>query len=436
MMLNSARNPIGLPAELEWLIRLRWAAVAGIGSLSLFASLTFSIQLPWMLIVVCLVLVAGSNLWAGKGRFRKSSGLPACLILGDIVILTVLLYHTGGAHNPFTVLYLLNITLAVMLIDGRLAWFAVGLCTGCFALLFKSPHMLMASDGTVLCADLDFHLQGMLLATLLTGAGVVYFISRLNADLRVQREQASRAREAADREHRFASLVTMAAGVAHELATPLGTIAVVSRELEMTTDTVCGNAECRDDVKLIRREVDRCRSILDQMGRQSLNPEGGTPEELLPCAVRERLNDYLSPDHAGRLRWEIDDSCSGFRTQPDSLLRSLAILVKNAFEASTPDAIVAVQMKSDGNTIVFRVCDNGSGMSHEVRERLGEPFFTTKEAGMGIGLGFFLARALIEKIGGRISVDSEPGKGTEVTVSLPMESSLLNAPATASGGGG
>lgn len=433
-MTDATRNPSGLTPELDWLIRLRWAAVAGIGSLSLLAALYFSIQLPWTLIVVCLFLVAGSNLWAWRGHFLKS-WLPACLILGDIVIFTVLLYHTGGAHNPFTVLYLLNMTLAVMLIDGRLAWFAVGLCTGCFALLFRSPHMLMASDGTVLCSDLDFHLQGMLLATLLTGAGVVYFISRLNADLRVQRDQANRAREAADREHRFASLVTMAAGVAHELATPLGTIAVASRELEMTTETVCGNAECRDDVKLIRREVDRCRDILDQMGRRSLNPEVDAPAELRPSVVQERLSGYLSPDHARRLRWEIDDAVHRFRTRPDALLRSLAILVKNAFEASAPDAKVAIQMGSEGKTVVFRVCDTGSGMSPKVRERLGEPFFTTKEAGMGIGLGFFLARALIEKIGGRISVDSELGKGTKVTVSLPMEPHKVDATVTESGGG-
>ncbi len=425
-MTNASGSRPGAHPEFEWLIRLRWAAVVGIGLMSLFAAVRFSILMPWGIIAACLVTVAGSNLWAWMQRRRATKTVSTALILGDIILLTVLLYFTGGAHNPFTVLYLLHITLAVMLMDGRWAWVAVALCGGCFAFLFRSPHMLVDAEGVTLCDDLDFHLQGMLLATVVTGGGVVYFISRLNADLRHQREQASLAKDAAEREHRFASLVTMAAGVSHELATPLGTIAVASRELEMTAKKACGNEECLDDVALIRREVDRCRTVLERMSRQSLNPETDLPQTLRPEQIRERLPEYLAPAHAAGLRWQIEPDCPSITTPADALLRSLAIFIKNAFEASPPESSVALEMQRSGAGLHMRVRDQGSGMSPEVQTRLGEPFFTTKEAGMGIGLGFFLARALIEKIGGRIEVTSELEKGTEISIDLPLRSNSEN----------
>lgn len=425
-MKNSSGARSGAHPEFEWLIRLRWVAVAGIGLMSLFTSIRFSIQMPWMIIAACLAVVAGSNIGAWTQRQRAPQTVSTSLILGDIILLTVLLYFTGGAHNPFTVLYLLHITLAVMLMDGRRAWVAVALCGGCFAFLFLSPHMLVNAEGVTLCDDLDFHLQGMLLATVVTGGGVVYFISRLNADLRHQRDQASLAREAAEREHRFASLVTMAAGVSHELATPLGTIAVASRELQMTARQGCGNEECLDDVALIRREVDRCRTILERMSSQSLNPETDPPQTLTPEQIRKRLPEYLVPSHAAGLRWHIEPGCPSITTPADALLRSLAIFIKNAFEASPPENSVTLEMMRSGAGLSMRVGDQGSGMSPEVLKRLGEPFFTTKEAGMGMGLGFFLARALIEKIGGRIEVASAAGKGTKISIDLPLESQTEN----------
>lgn len=348
--------------------------------------------------------------------------LPALfLVLGDILLLTCLLYFTGGAHNPFTVLYLLHITLAVMLLGGKLAWLAVALCAGCFLFLFSSGHMLTTHDDVHLCTDLNFHLQGMVVATVVTGAGVVYFVSRLNTSLQQQREIIEHSRALAEREKRLASVATLAAGLAHELATPLSTIAVVSRELEVDAHDLCHNAACFEDVRLIRKEVERCREILARVGNEAVAHNSNVPETIEAATLPARLTPYLPTRMAGRITWQVTRNLSSLSAQPELLLRSLAVLVKNALEASDTNQSVIVEVNQSASLAGWElvVRDYGCGMTPEVVERLGEPFFTTKEPGAGMGLGVFLARALVERLNGNIQITSKPGSGTTATMNIP-----------------
>lgn len=419
---DALENPKHLSNGLFWLLRLRWIAAGGIVLLSGFSGVWFGLRLPWSLLLGIAAAVVFTNLLVIALRPLRKEQIRRWtlgLILGDIVLLTLALYYTGGAHNPFTVLFVLHTTLAVMLLDWRWAWFVVGLCGGCFALLFSSHHMMIGPEGTSVCDDLDFHLQGMFAATVITGGGVVYFVTHLNRSLEAMRVTTAQAREIAEKERRFASLVTVAAGVSHELATPLGTIAVASRELELSGEEGEISAPAMEDVLLIRREVERCRKILGRMGEELNRPDAGADRFLALGELRATLEASLPEEQFSRIFWEIQAPDERIPMSDGALLQVVSILVKNACEAVPDGSPIQILARTEKETLELVIKDTGVGMSPETLERFGEPFFTSKPQGQGTGLGVFLAKALVEKSGGRLLATSVLKKGTEILLSLP-----------------
>jgi two-component system sensor histidine kinase RegB len=231
------------------------------------------------------------------------------------------------------------------------------------------------------------------------------------------------------REERFASLATLAAGVAHELATPLGTIAVVSRELEHTACNQCLSHTCRDDARLIRAEIDRCRTIIDRLNADSTAGIGDVPVALPLAQLSAELRPFLSSAHAARLHVALSPSTGDVLHLPKSaLLQSLAVLVKNACEADTSGHPVLLRVESAGGHLAFVVEDRGPGITAAVSSRLGEPFFTTKPVGQGMGLGLYIARMFAERLRGRLELRPGSGGGTTARLTLPHPSQKVLHP--------
>jgi two-component system sensor histidine kinase RegB len=225
-------------------------------------------------------------------------------------------------------------------------------------------------------------------------------------------------RERAARNERVASVVTLAAGAAHELGTPLATIAVAAKELEQRLGDVPGahREAWREDVALIRSEVDRCRAILDRLGSESGHPPGEAPVELPLEDLAEAIAAALPPGYRRRLRLEVETGAAV--TLPRAALLQVAQnLLTNALEAGESE--VTLQMGEGPGGLRMVVADQGRGMSPEVLSRMGEPFFSTKRPGEGLGLGVFIARTLVEQMGGRLSIESTPGRGTRAEVEIP-----------------
>jgi two-component system sensor histidine kinase RegB len=349
------------------------------------------------------------------------------IIFFDILVLTVMLFFAGGAHNPFTMIYLLHITLAVVLLPGWGAWLAVIFCGVCFAALFASDHELVSASGGTCCTDMSSHLQGMLVAMLAAGAGLTYFVGRLNSSMTSQRKALEKARHFSEQHERFASLATLAAGVAHELATPLATIAVVSKDLEQLSCSAPPGETCRSDARLILQEVERCKAVIEKLGER---PTGNPGEESVPFRIGEisdLLGGYLPERIAKRLEIQIVQAEEEVCLPLPRVLQCLAILVKNAAEASPAGESVLLTVSKAPGMIRFGVRDKGCGMTEEIVERLGEPFFTTKETGAGMGLGLFLVRTFVEQRSGKFLVESSPGSGTLIEMHLPLREGLRNA---------
>ena len=175
-----------------------------------------------------------------------------------------------------------------------------------------------------------------------------------------------------------------------------------------------------EDIGLIRSELDHCRRILDGMASGAGQALG---EEMLPVTSRELLNETLEGlSRRDRVTLEFDaDSDSRSIVVPlTGMANAMRGLIRNSLDASPPDAAIRVSTRATDDSLDFTVEDHGCGMSPEVLARAGEPFFTTKEPGQGMGLGLFLTRNLLQRLGGSLTLDSSPGVGTTTVIRLPV----------------
>ena len=409
--------------EWYWLIRLRWIAVLGQTVVCLVVAMVFGIQLPVAVLAGCIGCTVLSNALVAGHRRRAGGGgawVNPLIVGGDIVILTVMLYFAGGAHNPFTMLYLLHTTMAVILLPAWGAWGAVALCTAGFWALFHSPHLLASASGATCCSDMTAHLQGMVVAMVLTGCGVAYFVGRLTAGLRESRRLVALAQADGESTRRTREVAMLAAGIAHELATPLGTIAIVSQDLETLASGACANTHCAADARVIRQEVERCRVIIEKLGSASHTTEENS-KPLDWNNLADLLAGYLSERVRDRLEIRVRPSPQHPRLPHSRLFQCLAILIKNAAEAAPPGTPVTLDAEIARQRCVFRVTDRGPGFPPGIEARIGEPLVTTKSGTGGLGLGLYLVKALVVERGGELRVAAGPQGETVVEVQLPLE---------------
>jgi two-component system sensor histidine kinase RegB len=226
------------------------------------------------------------------------------------------------------------------------------------------------------------------------------------------------ARDRAARQEKLASLATLAAGAAHELATPLSTIALAAKEQARRLEKA-GGGPALDDALLIRAQVDRCRQILDQLSADAGDLTGEAAVDVPVGALLAAAQVGLRPRPPIRVELEPHLAEERCRLPARAVARALRTLLKNGQEASGEAAEVVLHAGIRGGALLVSVTDRGAGMSPEVLARACEPFFTTKPPGSGMGLGLFLARSLVEQLGGRLSLDSRTGEGTSVSVTLP-----------------
>jgi two-component system sensor histidine kinase RegB len=421
-----AKRPTPIPernwVNIQWLARLRWAEVAGQAATVLVAQFLLGGQLPIAALLGVVSLGLVSNLavemvFFGGRRHGAITPRPvhewhiALIMMIDIAILTGLLYLTGGPSNPFSFLYLVQIALAAVLVRARWTWMLVGLSFVGFGILLVAHEPLAIPE--------DNHAYGAWVALGVASAFVVHFLLRITDALALRESELTEARGLAARQERLASLATMAAGAAHELSTPLGTVALAAKELERAL-TKHSDPELAADARLIREQVGRCRSILDQMAQGA----GTVGESVTPCSVAELIDETLvGIRDAPRVLREISEDVSAQKLQlpPRAVSQALRSLVTNAQDASPPTSAVVITAHVPDGHLEIVIRDRGAGIPHDVKERIGEPFFTTKAPGRGMGLGLFLARAVIEAVGGVLQIDPLAGGGTEVRVQLPMD---------------
>ena len=399
-----------------WLMRLRWLAIVGqLVATGVAYGLSLNVPLLPVLTIVGITALSNVALW----RWSQDKPIPTWLILYilllDMTLLTILLLFTGGWNNPFSTLYLVHVAMAVTTLGGGWTWIVVFAAGLGYALLFMLPPINRLSPGGLTDPVRHFGLWSNLV---LIGSLVAYFSGRVNRSLNEREVEVNALRERNARHEKFSTLTTLAAGAAHELGTPLATIAVVAKDLELAIAKLPASPDLIEDAQLIRTECDRCRFILDRM-----RVEVATDPSTLSTPLTElltRLNEHLRDDEKTRLQILGTGGDDSIACPCPAIEQSLTVMIRNAIDASPPDAQVRMIVRRTRESIVFEVIDQGHGMPADVLKRAGDPFFTTKEPGRGMGLGLFLVRLVAENFRGTFSMESQPGKGTKSILELPL----------------
>ena len=426
----------------SWLINLRWVAVIGQVATIVGAIAIFEAQMPavWSLIVV-ISLTAFSNVllayWFAKDNRVKLNvktwnALLGLVMVMDMLSLTALLFATGGPNNPFFLFIFVNISLSALVLNRNWAWGINLLANICFLLItyehLKIPQLDMGLPPLRLAGGLQLKHIALLVAFATCSSVIMYFMTRLTAELRAQQLEVRNVQLKQARSEKIEALGTLAAGTAHELATPLSTIAIVAKDVEQAFELhppdFPGAEEVIEDVHLIRSQLDRCRSIIDRMSSHAGEAVG---EPIRPYTLI-RLADASLEGLLGRGRVHLDilpaDEKAVVAVPIDGLSQAIRGLVQNALDADSSDRPVLVNIRRADENWRWEITDRGPGMPPEVLERVSEPFFTTKSPGKGMGLGVFLAKNVVRRLGGTVSYRSNEASGglntgTTVTILLP-----------------
>ncbi len=421
----------------QWLVTLRWGAIAGQAATILVADRLMGIALP-VVPLWCVVAFATVTNVACESRVRRAHAVHESTIAGvmvvDVLLLTALLFLTGGPFNPFSCLYLVNIALAAVVLRPGWTWALVVLSLSCFGTLFADPGGLPLATREH-AHHIQMHLQGMWVAFGVAAIFIVYFVQRVTRALADRDADLAAANARTARHERLASLATLAAGAAHELATPLSTIAVTAKELERALLRREHDATAAGDAHLIREQVERCRQILDHLTADAGETAG---EAIVPVLVATIVDDALrGVDDDPRIRVVIEGAPEPrpLLAPPRAITQALRGVIDNARHAAPSDGSVLLRVRVDTNGCRFEVHDDGPGMPPDVLSRAGEPFFTTKPPGEGMGLGLFLARAVFERLGGALELSSALGRGTTTALVLPSHSGTEALVLPSHGGG-
>jgi len=421
------------PVRLVWLVTVRWTTIlAGVGAMAA-GHRTLQVSAPIGLALGLLGWCALSNVWL-LWLTRRRPGpalhtLAGLLLCADVVLLSWLLWRSGGVLNPASVYYLVQIVVSALVLGRVWTWGVTALAAGAYAALFLGPPAeLHAAMG--MHPEIALHMRGMWLAFAGTALIIAVLVARLAAAIERRDRALEALRDKTARATRVAGLATLAAGAAHELSTPLSTITVAARELERNLAAANARPEWQMDATLIGAEAKRCREILDGMAGGGGGTMADAPRlaslgdvvaaALEPLNATDRSRLVVSLDPAARVRWPLR-----------VVARALGNLLQNALQASEADREVQVRASLTNGLVRLSVVDRGAGMSAEELGRAGEPFFTTKPVGAGTGLGLFVARSSIEQLGGRLELESARGLGTTASMILPCD--VVEADRTAHG---
>ena len=383
--------------------------------------LLFGVAVPWLAVSLVLALLAVCTVrsWQRLGRAALATDQRHYLLqsLADIAALSALIYLTGGAFNPFVSLFLVPIAFATAAMPlahmTGIALTAIGAYTGLMLLALPARH------AHAVAGRFDLHVWGMWYGFILSALCVGLFVARLSRRLRGRDQELAALREEALTTERLMALGTLAAATAHELGTPLATIALAAGELEHLIQ----DADARIELTRLREQVARCRDILARMSAGAGAVQADSGHRI---AIDQYLDTIVAEWRQRRPAVQVRLVCAGLLPPPaivaDRVItQAIVNVLDNAADAS------ARRIDIDGHwsaaQLQLDIRDDGTGIAPELRARLGREAVTTKRAGMGIGL--LLSHAILERLGGALVLDALAPAGTHARITLPLASLVV-----------
>ncbi len=402
--------------SLRRLVLIRWVAIAGQAVALLVVHYAFDFHLPLLpalAVVGCSVVLNLFITLYRRGATRLGEREAALFLGYDLLQLGLLLYLTGGLHNPFSILILAPVTVAATVLSWRpviaLAVFAAAMIT--ILALWHVP-LPWRGDPPALPAELVLGLwTALVLATVFIG-GYTWSVAQ---EARRLRDAVAATQLALAREQRVSAVGALAAAAAHELGSPLATIAVVAREL---VNDLPADSPYAEDAQLLLSQSERCRQILAQLAHHP-DEEGASPYTRLPISALVEAAGALYHDPRIRLIFattgEPADAEPLVRRSPE-IMHGLNNLVQNAVQFARSE--VSVTIHWDKTNVTVEIADDGPGFPAHLIGRLGEPYLSTRAgASNHMGLGIFIAQSLLERSGAELTFDNLAEGGAHVVIS-------------------
>ena len=407
-----------LSKNLQRLFLLR--SIAIIVQCLTFASVHWVLEmpLPWteMITVVTFLAVLNFATWLRLRRNWPVSSLEFFTqILIDVFALGTLLYFSGGSTNPFVSLYLLPLTITAAALPWVYTWVMAAITIGCYTLLLFY-YVPLPHDHSEHNSEFNLHVSGMWLAFVLSTMLIAWFVVKMGISIRERDKDLSRAHEQALRNEQLIALGTLAAGAAHELGTPLSTMAVISREMQKDNTE---NLELQNNISILRDQITQCKHTLTQLLADAGQMRA---EDASGQSVDRFLREILDKWKLMRPTVKFTYHCNGTHPAPQiinmqPLGQSILNLLNNAADVSLKN--IEIKSNWDNKELRLEILDFGKGLSEETVQRAGQAFFTSKP-GHGFGIGLFLANANIERFGGSVRLTNREKGGVCTQVRLPL----------------
>lgn len=421
--------------RLDTLVRLRWLTVIGQSTAVLVVHFGLNFPMPIWACLAVIALSAWLNI-ALRLRFHSTQRLEpdraAWLLAFDIAELAVLLFLTGGLQNPFAFLFLGPVLLSATALPPRFTVMLGGFAVGCAtALVFVHYPLPWDLDDPLRLPPI--YMMGVWLSILLAIGFIGVYAWQITEESRQLSDALAATELVLAREQHLSQLDGLAAAAAHELGTPLSTIAVIAKELE---NAIAEHAPHGEDVRLLREQANRCRDILAKL--TELSASGGEPFERmsLPALLEEVVAPHRNFGVAIDVAVHSGDDHEPVAARNPAILYGLGNLLENAVDFAQER--VAVDAAWDDDGVEVTISDDGPGFAPEVAARIGEPYVTSRRRSVadsddepkGLGLGFFIAKTLLERSGATLAFENRRAPGHGAIVKLRWNRSDFERPLT------
>lgn len=408
------------PLNLRRLVWLRSIATPGAAIAMLFAGHFYNLPIKIAPLVIIIGLLALLNFWTLR-QLRTAGAIPHgqffWQMLADVLALTAILYYTGGSTNPFAYLFLLPLAISATVLPRRYTWPLAAITAVCYSFLLIYRVPLPPFDHPGGGSSFVVHVVGMWIGFVLSVVLIAQFVVSMGETLREHERSLGEARERALRDERVVAVATLAAGAAHELSTPLATLAVLTAELaeEYPREQY---PKLHENLQVMRGQIRKCKDSLSVI---SAAAGAGRADTARP----QRVDGFVrhTVDEVRRLRPGaiIKVDVRGAAPAPEiiverTLTQALLNVLHNAVDVSPAD--VRVTCSWDGERVRIEVQDHGPGISLMSLQPGSQPGKSTKDTGLGLGL--FLTHTALNHLGGDIRFADAPGGGARVTVDLPL----------------
>jgi two-component system, sensor histidine kinase RegB len=410
--------------NMRQLIQLRWIAVVGQVVTIAVVNYGFHIHLPlraMSVVLICLVAFNIASMLRWRAHHEVTNGELFFALLVDVATLTGQLYLSGGATNPFSFLYLLQVILGAVLLRAWSVWTMVGITAACFTglTIFYEPLPLPLDYYGMLLGP---YIEGTLICFALNASLLVIFITRINRNLRARDARLADLRERAAEEEHIVRMGLLASGAAHELGTPLSTVCVILGDWRRMS-SIAADAQMLEEIDEMEAQVQRCKNIVSGILLSAGEARGESP---VATTIRTFLDDLVKEWRETRpvTRFTYENRFGqDLPIVSDSAIKQMIHnVLDNALEASP--GWVGLDVAHEGDALKLTVTDAGPGFPPEMLAQLGKPYQSSKDK-PGAGLGLFLVSNVARTLHGSVSAHNRSEGGAIVTLTLPLESITL-----------